>query len=126
MERPMTPHRLVRPAPGYSNAVVAGPGRTVHVAGQIGPGATLAEQFGAALRNVGAILADCDAGPDDVVSMTVYVTDVAAYRASLREIGAAYRKAFGRHFPAMALVGVTELVEPGAMVEIVATAVVPA
>ena len=120
----MTPHRLVGPAPGYSNAVVAGPGRTVYVAGQIGPGTTLAEQFGAALRNVAAVLADCDAGPADVVAMTVYVTDVAAYRASLREVGAAYRDVFGQHFPAMALLGVSELVEPGAMVEIVATAVV--
>jgi enamine deaminase RidA (YjgF/YER057c/UK114 family) len=121
----MTPHRLVGPAPGYSNAVVAGPGRTVHVAGQIGAGATLAEQFGAALRKVVAALAECDAEPAHVVTMTVYVTDVAAYRASLPDVGAAYRAAFGRHFPAMALVGVTDLVEPGAMVEIVATAVVP-
>ncbi len=121
----MTPHRLVGPAPGYSNAVVAAAGRTVHVAGQIGSGATLSEQFGSALRNLVRVLAACDAAPEHVVAMTVFVTDVATYRASLTEIGAAYRDAFGRHYPAMALVGVTELVEPEALVEILATAVVP-
>ena len=55
----------------------------------------------------------------------MYATDVAAYRSSLPEVGAAYRTLVGRHFPAMALVGVTELVEPLAMIEIVATAVIP-
>ncbi len=120
-----TPHRLVGPAPGYSNAVVAAPGHPVYVAGQIGSGTTFAEQFGAALDNVVAALTAAGAAPEHVVAMTVYVTDMGAYRASLHGIGAAYRASFGKHFPAMALVGVTELVEPAAQVEIVATAVVP-
>ena len=121
-----TPHELVGPAPGYSNAVVAAPGRTVYVAGQIGlSGTTLAEQFAAAMDNVAAALADAGAAPQHVVTMTVYVTDMAAYRGALKEVGAAYRERFGKHFPAMALVAVPELVEPAALVEIVATAVVP-
>ena len=55
----------------------------------------------------------------------MYATDVAAYRASLPEVGATYRKLVGRHYPAMALVGVTELVEPTAKIEIIGTAVIP-
>jgi enamine deaminase RidA (YjgF/YER057c/UK114 family) len=55
----------------------------------------------------------------------MYATDVAAYRTSLREVGAAYRRHIGRHYPAMALVGVTELVEPTALIEIIGTAVIP-
>ena len=57
--------------------------------------------------------------------MTCYVTDVDEYRRSLAEIGAAWRETIGRHFPAMAVVGVTALVEPAAKVEIEAMAVVP-
>ena len=132
-----TPHRLVSPdtmapARGFSHAVVATAGRTVYVAGQVAMdasgavvGETLAEQLGVALDNVVAALAACDALPEHVVSMTMFTTDVAAYRASLKEVGAAYVARFGRHFPAMALLGVSELVEPKALIEVVATAVVP-
>jgi enamine deaminase RidA (YjgF/YER057c/UK114 family) len=97
----------------------------VHVAGQIGRGSTLVEQFGAALDHVVAALAAAGARPEDVVSMQIFATDVAAYRASTRELGEAYRARFGRHYPAMALLGVSELVDPSALVEIVAVAVVP-
>lgn len=133
----MTPHRLVAPegmapAIGFSHAVVPAEGRTVYVAGQVAMdasgavvGETLAEQFGVALDNVVTALAACGAAPEHVVTMTMFTTDVAAYRAGLKEIGAEYAARFGRHFPAMALLGVSELVEPKAMVEIVATAVVP-
>ena len=61
----------------------------------------------------------------DVGRLTIYVTDMDAYRGSLAEVGAAYRAVFGKHFPAMALVAVTELVDPRAVVEIEATAVIP-
>ena len=133
----MTPHRLVNPegmapASGFSHAVVAAPGRTVYVAGQVAMdasgavvGETLAEQLGVALDNVVAALAACDALPEHVVSMTMYTTDINAYRNGLKEVGAAYVARFGRHFPAMALLGVSELVEPKALIEVVATAVVP-
>lgn len=133
----MTPHRLVNPdgmapAVGFSHAVVAAEGRTVHVAGQVAMdasgavvGETLAEQFGVALDNVVAALAACGATPEHVVTMTMFTTDLTAYRTGRKEIGAEYAARFGRHFPAMALLGVSELVEPKALIEIVATAVVP-
>jgi enamine deaminase RidA (YjgF/YER057c/UK114 family) len=117
-------HRLVNPASGYAQAVVAAPGRTVYIAGQTGVGPTLVEQFGAALDNVVAALAAAGSQPEDVVSMQIFATDVAAYRASTRELGEVYRGRFGRHYPAMALLGVSELVDPAALVEIVAVAVV--
>ncbi len=120
------------PGVGFSHAVVAAAGRTVYVAGEIGcdtagvvVGETLAEQFDLALANVVAALAAAGARPAHVVSITMYCTRVPEYRSSLREIGRSYRTHFGRHFPAMALVGVTELVEPMAKIEIMATAVIP-
>jgi enamine deaminase RidA (YjgF/YER057c/UK114 family) len=131
MHRPVNPEGLVAPR-GYSHAVAAEAGRSIHVAGQIASdpsgeivGHTLAEQFDMALGNVVAVLAAGGAGPEHVVSLVIYTTAVDEYRNSLREVGAAYRRHFGRWFPAMALLGVTELVEPTAKVEIVATAVVP-
>lgn len=114
---------------GYSNGVIA-EGRTLFVAGQIAfdaigrvQGASLAEQFGLALDNVLAVVRAAGGAPADVVRFTVYVTDLDAYRSSLREIGEAYRSRMGKHFPAMALVGVAGLVERDALVEIEATAV---
>jgi enamine deaminase RidA (YjgF/YER057c/UK114 family) len=118
-------HRLVDPAAGYANAVVALPGRLVHVAGQIGEGRTLVEQFGAALDNVVLALRRAGCEPDHAVALQIFVVDMAAYRTALRELGEAYRARFGRHYPAMSLIGTTELFEPGALVEIVATAVLP-
>jgi enamine deaminase RidA (YjgF/YER057c/UK114 family) len=132
------PHRLVNPAgmppaAGFSHAVVAGPGTTVYVAGQIAAGAdgavvgeTFAEQFAVALANVTAALQGAGAAPEHVVSLVMYTTDMDGYRASLSQVGHAYRTRFGRHYPAMTLVGVTSLVEPGAKIEISATAVIPA
>ena len=132
----MTGHQMfnpehMAPAPGFSHAVLAAPGRTVYLAGQVAMngagemvGDTFAEQFEVALRNVVDALAAAGGSPTDLVSLVMYDTDVPAYRASLKHVGAAYRRVVGRHFPAMALVGVTELVEPSAMIEIVATAVI--
>jgi enamine deaminase RidA (YjgF/YER057c/UK114 family) len=127
----VNPDGLVAPR-GYSHAVVAAPGRTVYVTGQVASdaageivGATLAEQLDQALGNVAVVLAGAGAGPEHVVSLTIFTTAVDQYRATLPEVGAAYRRHFGRYYPAMALLGVTELVDPRALVEIVATAVVP-
>jgi enamine deaminase RidA (YjgF/YER057c/UK114 family) len=127
----VNPDGLVPPR-GYSHAVVAAPGRTVYVAGQVASdaageivGATLAEQLDQALGNVVVALAGAGAGPEHVVSLTIFTTAVDEYRATLPEVGAAYRRHFGRYYPAMALLGVTELVDPRALVEIVATAAVP-
>ena len=88
-------------------------------------GETFAQQFDVALANVGAALRGAGARPEHVVSLVMFTTDMDGYRSSLSEVGAAYRTHFDRHFPAMALVGVTELVEPRARVEIIATAVIP-
>ena len=116
---------------GYSNGVSAR-GRTIFTAGVVGwdetetfVAADVAGQFRQALGNILAILAEDGAGPEHLVRMTCYVTDIEGYRASLAEIGAAWRDVIGRHYPAMALVAVTELVEAAAKVEIEATAVVP-
>lgn len=118
------------PARGFSHVVVAAPGRTVYLAGQVAMnqagemvGETFGEQFELALANVIEALRAAGGEPTDLVSLVMYATDVAAYRASLADVGAAYRRLVGRHFPAMALVGVTELVEPKAMIEIIGTAV---
>jgi enamine deaminase RidA (YjgF/YER057c/UK114 family) len=116
---------------GYSNGIAAS-GRLVFTAGVVGwdererfPALDLAGQFAQALRNLLAILAEGGARPEHVARMTCYVTSVEEYRASLAEIGAAWREIMGRNYPAMAVVGVSALVEAEAKVEIEATAVVP-
>jgi enamine deaminase RidA (YjgF/YER057c/UK114 family) len=116
---------------GYANGIEAS-GRLVFVAGQIGwdetgafPSADLAGQVRRTLSNVLAVLAEAGAGPEHVVRLTWYVTDRDEYLGSQTEIGSAYRETMGRHFPAMAVVAVTGLIERDAKVEIEATAVVP-
>ncbi len=76
-------------------------------------------------RNIVALLAEAGADPSHIVRLTWWVTDLDAYRDQQLAIGAAYRRALGKHFPAMSLLGVTGLAEPSALVEIEATAVVP-
>ena len=114
---------------GFAHGVVA-EGRMVFVAGMIGwdetgefAGDDLPTQVGQALRNVLAVLAEAGGGPEHVARLTWYVTDRDEYNASQKEIGAAYREVMGRHFPAMAVVEVSGLVEARAKVEIEATAV---
>lgn len=115
---------------GYANGISAR-GRTLYTAGVVGwdaeerfAAADMAGQFRQVLENIRAILAVDGAGPQHIVRMTCYVTDVAEYRDSLPAIGAAWREVIGRHYPAMAVVGVAALVEPAARVEIEAIAVV--
>ena len=131
------PHEMIEPeglppARGFSHVVAAERGRTVWVAGEVAMdadgtvvGETWAQQFDAALGNVVTALRAGGAEPHHVVSMQIFTTDIPAYRAASPELGPVYGEHMGRHYPAMALVGVTELVEPAAMVEIMATAVVP-
>jgi enamine deaminase RidA (YjgF/YER057c/UK114 family) len=116
---------------GYANGVSAN-GRVIVTAGMVGwtaeetfECADLAGQFRQILVNMLAILAEDGAEPEHIVRMTCYVTDLAEYRTSLGQIGAAWRDLIGRNFPAMAVIGVTALVEPQAKVEIEAMAVVP-
>jgi enamine deaminase RidA (YjgF/YER057c/UK114 family) len=138
MDRPVTPaHELVNPgslAPpsGFSHAVAAARGRTVYLGGQTGhdragkiESSSIVDQFARAAANVVTALEAAGAAPDDLVAMTIYVTDVEEYRGALSELGAAYRKHFGRHYPAIALLGVSALFDPAAKVELVCTAVVP-
>ena len=98
----------------------------VHLAGQIGAGATLVEQFDHAARRLVAALEAAGAEPADLVSLQVFVTDVPAYKDALPAIGRVWRKHFGHHYPAMGLFGVTELFEPDARVELMGVAVLPA
>ena len=127
---PLLPPGWPRPK-GYSNGYCAS-GRLVVTAGVVGwnereefAALDLAGQFAQALRNIVAIIAEGGAGPEHLVRMTCYVTSIDAYTASLADIGTAWKDIIGRHYPAMALVEIVRLVEPKAMVEIEATAVVP-
>lgn len=117
---------------GYTNGLSV-QGRQVYVAGQVGwnPATCqfetddLAEQVRQALANIVAVLQQAGAGPQHLVRLTWYVTDRTAYLAARRDIGRVYRQVIGRHFPPMSLVVVAALLEPRALVEIEATAVVP-
>lgn len=116
---------------GYSNGVVVeGATRLLFVAGQIAWGADetlvgrgdFARQFDQALGNVAAVVRAAGGRPDAIVRLTIYVTDKRAYLDALAGVGEAYRRHLGRHYPAMALVQVADLLEDGALVEIEATA----
>lgn len=119
------------PPRGFTHVVVAAPGRVVHIAGQTAhrPDGTLPEglvaQVEGAVANLAVALRAAGARPEHLVAVQIYVTDVAAYRAALGDIGRAWRRHLGGHYPAVSLFGVTELFDPAAVVEIVATAVVP-
>ncbi|MEO1102778.1 MAG: RidA family protein [Pseudomonadota bacterium] len=112
---------------GYANGMVT-TGPIVHVGGQVGwrPDGSFPQGFlpqvEQALKNVLAVVEAAGGRAEGIARMTWYVTDMEAYRGSLRELGPVYRSVMGRHFPAMALVRVVELVEHEAMVEIEAVA----
>lgn len=118
---------------GWNHGLLAPPGgRVLFVAGQTaaGPGGDLetadfAAQFALALDRVLAVVRAAGGEPSHIGRMTIYVTDLAAYRDARSELGAAWRARLGRHYPAVALVEVSGLVDLGAQVEIEATAVVP-
>lgn len=128
--------KVVQPADwprprGYSNGMISD-GPLLHVAGQIGwePDGSwqhldVLGQFGRALDNVLAVVEAAGGQPSDVVRLTIYCTDIPAYRAAVAHLGGAWKARFGRHYPAMALLGVSELVEPRAKIEIEAVACLP-
>jgi enamine deaminase RidA (YjgF/YER057c/UK114 family) len=107
-------------------------GTLVVLAGQIGwdpltrelVGSDFVSQASQAFRNIDTLLKTAGADSSALVRMTWYITDRAAYLDSLKAIGAAWREVFGRHYPAMSVVVVSALIEPGALVEIEATAVI--
>lgn len=124
----LLPEGWPRPS-GYSNGILAD-GKQVFIAGMIGwdPDGNfsdgLVNQFRTILENTIATLAVAGAKPADIVRMTWYVKDLDDYRQNLAGIGQAYRELMGKNFPVMAVVGVTDLVEPAALIEIETTAVI--
>ncbi len=116
------------PPRGFSHVSVAGPGRLITVAGQVGQASdgnypeSLVDQFRFACENVGRALAAAGATPQSVVSLQIFTTNVDGYRESLRSIGEAYRATFNDHYPPMALLGVSRLFDQEAQVELLATA----
>ena len=115
-------HGLLVP-PGCSLLFVAGQTAT-STSGDIADAAFLS-QFAVALDKILAVVRTVGGGAEHIVRMTVYVTDMEAYRASRAGLTDVWRDRMGRHYPAMALVAVTDLVDPGATVEIEATAALP-
>jgi enamine deaminase RidA (YjgF/YER057c/UK114 family) len=118
------------PPRGYSNGVVA-EGRMLFVAGQIGwnessrlVGDRFVDQFDQALANVLTVVKAAGGAPESVSRLTIFITDKGQYLSATDEIGQRYRARMGRHYPAMSLVEVKALLEPGALVEIEATAVI--
>lgn len=136
MERPLaSPHEIrnpetLPPPSGFSHAVIAQTGRTVYLAGQTAQrvdgtvaGGTMAEQFDIAAGNVVKALEAAGARPEDLVSMQIFVTDIREYLGSTKKIGEAYRRHFGRHYPAISLLEVSRLFDPEARVELMCIAV---
>jgi len=118
-------------AKGFSNGIVAS-GRMVFIAGQVGwtgqgewKEKSFAGQFRQTLQNILEVLAQAKGRPEHIVRLTWYVLDRDEYLASIKEVGAAYRELMGKHYPTMAVVQVSGLVEPNARLEIEATAVIP-
>jgi enamine deaminase RidA (YjgF/YER057c/UK114 family) len=126
----INPEELGAPR-GWSNGMLArAGGRTLFVAGQTArdasgqvAGADFVSQFDRALGNVLTVVREAGGEVGDIGRFTIYVTDIAQYRASLEPLGEVYRRRMGKHFPAMALVEVSSLVDERALVEIEATAV---
>ena len=116
---------------GFANGIAAR-GELVFIAGQVGWTGQgewrekgFAGQFRQALQNIIEVLAQAGGRPEHIVRLTWYVLDKQEYLAALREVGAAYRELMGRHYPTMAVVQVSGLVEDAARLEIEATAVLP-
>jgi enamine deaminase RidA (YjgF/YER057c/UK114 family) len=127
----VNPRSLGEPK-GWSNGLLApAGGRLLFVAGQAGweeeaagDPPDFAAQFVRALDKVLAVIAEAGGRPADLARLTIFVTDLAAYRAARRAVGEAWRARLGRFYPAVALVEVKGLMDRGAMVEMEATAVI--
>lgn len=128
--RVINPTELGAPR-GYSNGLLYPGGSLLFIAGQIAWNAEqqivsddFVEQFACALGNVMKVVREAGGGAESIGRLTIYVVDKSEYSADLKAVGAAYRSVMGRHFPTMTLVEVAGLLEPGARVEIEATAVI--
>ena len=127
----LQPPAWARPK-GFANGIAVKGGTTVYIAGQVGytgqgewQETTFAGQFRQALANILEVLAQAGGKPEHIVRLTWYVLDKAEYLGAVREVGAAYRELMGKHYPVMAVVQVSGLVEDKARLEIEATAVLP-
>jgi enamine deaminase RidA (YjgF/YER057c/UK114 family) len=117
---------------GFANGIAVKGGTTVYIAGQVGftgqgewQAKDFAGQFRQALANILEVLAQAGGKPEHLVRFTWYVLDKQEYLGALKEVGAAYRELMGRHYPVMAVLQVSGLVEDAARLEIEATAVIP-
>ena len=131
MMKILQPPGWARPS-GYANGIATKGGTTVFVAGQVAFNAknvieerTFGGQIRQTLKNTLAVLAEAGAGPQHIVRMTWYVTDKKEYLGAITDVGAAYRELIGKHYPAMAVVQVSGLIEDEAKLEIETTAVIP-
>lgn len=133
MLQAINPQALGAPR-GYSNGMLSPPGaRLLAIAGQIAwdgeqrlVSDDFAQQFEQTLRNVVTVVDAAGGRVEHIAQLTLYVVDRFAYTAQIKEVGAAYRRHMGKHFPTMALVEVKALLEPGAQVEIQGLAFLPA
>jgi len=120
----INPAGLARPS-GFSHAVAVTGGQMVFLAGQIGLGRDgklvsggVVAQFEQALANLLTALAAAGGQPGDLVSLTIYIVDLADYQAHAKQIGAVWRRLAGAEYPAVAGVGVARLWDPEALVEL--------
>jgi enamine deaminase RidA (YjgF/YER057c/UK114 family) len=127
----LQPPSWVRPK-GFSNGIAVSGGKTVYIAGQVGCTGqgewrekTFAGQFRQTLMNLLEVLAQAGGRPEHLVRLTWYVLDKQEYLGAIKEVGAAYRELIGKHYPVMAVLQVSALVEDAARLEIEATAVIP-
>jgi enamine deaminase RidA (YjgF/YER057c/UK114 family) len=127
----LQPPAWARPK-GFANGIAVKGGTTVYIAGQVGytgQGEWRARDFGGqfrqALANILEVLAQAGGRPEHIVRLTWYVLDKQEYLGALKDVGAAYRELMGRHYPVMAVLQVSGLVEDAARLEIEATAVIP-
>jgi enamine deaminase RidA (YjgF/YER057c/UK114 family) len=128
----LQPPAWARPR-GFSNGIAVDGGRTVYIAGQVGytgqgewKEKSFAGQFRQTLNNILEVLAEAGGRPEHLVRLTWYVIDKREYLGALEEVGAAYRELIGKHYPVMAVLQVSALVEDAARLEIEAIAVIPA
>ncbi|HEX4884685.1 MAG TPA: RidA family protein [Casimicrobiaceae bacterium] len=117
---------------GYANGIAVDAGRLVFVAGQVGWDAQqrfasddIVAQFDQALANVVAVLAQAGGRPEHLVRITAYCCDRPAYLAARRALGEVWRRRMGRHYPAMSMIFVADLLDHPGKIELEATAVLP-
>jgi enamine deaminase RidA (YjgF/YER057c/UK114 family) len=120
-----------KPPVGYANGIATS-GTLVFVAGQVGwnekqvfESDQLAAQFEQALRNVIAVLAEAGGRPEHICRMTAYCCDKPAYLAARRSLGGIWQRLMGRHYPAMSMIFVSDLLDSPGKIELEATAVIP-